>query len=41
MEHIHDGSNPVNYYLIGAGHLTDSSEDHMVRLYSWLAFLSL
>ncbi|XP_065826880.1 tartrate-resistant acid phosphatase type 5-like [Oscarella lobularis] len=29
MEHIHDGSNPVNYYLIGAGHLTDSSEDHM------------
>ena len=30
LQHIKENSSQVNYFVAGAGHLTDPSEEHMV-----------
>ena len=31
MQYIQESSNPVSYFVTGAGHLSDPSEEHKVR----------
>jgi len=32
MQYIQESTSPVSYFVTGAGHLTDPSEEHAVRV---------
>lgn len=34
LQHIQESTSPVDYFVTGAGHLTDPSEAHKVRCLS-------
>ncbi|XP_065827829.1 tartrate-resistant acid phosphatase type 5-like isoform X2 [Oscarella lobularis] len=40
LEHIREEENLVNYYVVGAGHLTNSSEWHLALCYSTMRLLT-